>query len=94
MYCLLDMCASDISDFWQTEVVRTTLLCAVNSSAVVKPYQRKKRNQRPGRISCSESAVLMSIRVPFAKRVRWSWLSFCFLPGAMVLRSIVDEPHG
>jgi hypothetical protein len=85
------MCASDTSDFCQTEVVKTTSLYAVSSSAVVKPQQKKKKDQRPGRISCSESAVLISILVRFAKKVRWSGWRFCFLPGAMALRINADE---
>ena len=47
--------------------------------------------QRPGRISCSESAVLISLLVRFAKKAQYSGLSFCFLLGVMALRIIVDE---
>ena len=64
----LVMSASDTLVFWQIEVVKTTSLYVVNSSAVVKQKLKKKRIQRPGRISCSEYAGLISIRVPFAKK--------------------------
>ena len=60
------MCESGTSGFWQTEAVKTTSLCAVSSLAVVKPLQKKKENQKPGRISCSESAILISILARFA----------------------------
>jgi hypothetical protein len=93
MFFPLDMSVSGTLGFWPTDVVKTTLLYVVSSSAVVKPYQRKKKDQRPGRITCSESAGLISIRVPFAKKARWLWLSFCFLPGAMTLRIYAHECH-
>jgi len=72
MYCPVDMCASDTSGCWQTEGVKRRSLYAVNSSAVVKPLQKKKKNRRPGRISYSESAALISILVRFARRARLS----------------------
>ena len=89
----IDMCASGTLAFWQTEAVKTTSRYAVNSLAVVKPYQRKKKDQRPGRISCWESAELISILVPFARKALWLWSSFYFLPGAMALRMKTHEHH-
>ena len=83
------MSASGTLDCWQIEVVRTTSLYVVNSSVVVKQKQKKKRIQRPGRISCSESAASILIFVRFVRKVQWSWLSSYFLPGVTALRLIL-----
>jgi hypothetical protein len=72
MYFPLDMSASDTLASSQTEAVKTTSRYAASLSVVVNPYpKKKKKDQRPGRINCLESAALISILARFARGALW-----------------------